>query len=368
MRVLALEPYYTGSHRAFFDNWSAVSEHEWTILGLPGYKWKWRMRHAPVTLAEETASRIRNRERWDVVFCSDMLNLAEWRGLVRRELADLPSVVYFHENQLTYPDPSSEKRDYHFAMTNLTTALAADQVWFNSGFHRNSFLSAIRTFLGRMPDYKLPDTVDKIESKSSVQYPCINPVAPPAAREPGPLRILWAARWEHDKNPEDFFETLFQLQAAGIPFEVSVIGEQFGSTPGVFEPARNRLGRHVRRWGYQESRKAYESALAEADVIVSTAVHEFFGISVVEAVSCGVYPLLPNRLAYPEIFTGDQWGRCFYDGTVPALVQRLTALADELDDTSGLPGRKQRVQEISGQFAWKEHVGRLDTLLRELRD
>ena len=42
-------------------------------------------------------------ERWDCLFCSDMLNLAELKGLAPRILGSLPSVLYFHENQLTYP-------------------------------------------------------------------------------------------------------------------------------------------------------------------------------------------------------------------------------------------------------------------------
>ena len=47
--------------------------------------------------------------------------------------------------------------------------------------------------------------------------------------------------------------------------------------------------------------KKYLKILSEADIIVSTAIHEFFGISVVEAIAAGAYPLLPKRLAYPEV-------------------------------------------------------------------
>ena len=57
MKVLALEPYYGGSHKAFLDGWRAHSRHEWTILGLPAYKWKWRMRHAALTFAEQVRER-----------------------------------------------------------------------------------------------------------------------------------------------------------------------------------------------------------------------------------------------------------------------------------------------------------------------
>ena len=56
MRILALEPYYGGSHRAFLDGWVAHSRHEWTVLELPAYKWKWRMRHAAITLADRVAA------------------------------------------------------------------------------------------------------------------------------------------------------------------------------------------------------------------------------------------------------------------------------------------------------------------------
>jgi len=49
-------------------------------------------------------------------------------------------------------------------------------------------------------------------------------LSPTAALPPAPLKILWNARWEHDKNPEQFFEVLFSLDEAGLPFRLAVLG------------------------------------------------------------------------------------------------------------------------------------------------
>ncbi|MGL4651339.1 MAG: glycosyltransferase, partial [Caldilineaceae bacterium] len=50
-----------------------------------------------------------------------------------------------------------------------------------------------------------------------------------------------------------------------------------------------------------ESRAEYEVLLSQAALVVSTADHEFFGISLLEAVLAGAFPLLPKRLSYPEL-------------------------------------------------------------------
>ena len=81
MRILALEPYCGGSHRAFLDGWAARSRHAWCVLGLAAFKWKWRMRHSAVTFADDVAQRVRSGEQWDCVWCSDMLDLASFKGL-----------------------------------------------------------------------------------------------------------------------------------------------------------------------------------------------------------------------------------------------------------------------------------------------
>ena len=168
MKALALEPYYGGSHRAFLDDWSAHSRHDWTILGLPPFKWKWRMRHSAYTLAEQVRERIDAGEHWDALFCSDMLDLAAFYGLAPAGLRQIPSVAYFHENQLTYPVQHESERDYHFGYTNMTTALAATRVWFNSAFNRDSFLDALPAFLADVEDSDPEDPTDAEEPSHAV--------------------------------------------------------------------------------------------------------------------------------------------------------------------------------------------------------
>lgn len=365
MRVLALEPYYGGSHQAFLEGWTAHSRHAWTLLSLPAYKWKWRMRHAAVTFAQQVGDLARAGTSWDLLFCSDMLSLAEFLGLGPPSVRQLPSVAYFHENQLTYPVRHETERDYHFALTNMTTALAATGVWFNSAYHRDAFLAALPAFLKRMPDFQPFDAVGAIRRKSSIQPQGVHAFPPRRPRQPGALRILWAARWEHDKNPGDFFAALRIIQERGVAFHLSVVGERFRETPPVFDEAHERFRDQIDRWGYQETRRDYEAALADADVIVSTAHHEFFGISVVEAVAAGAYPLVPQRLAYPEILA-DVAGAandCLYAGGPEVLATRLIALADRVERGELWQGDATRGLRGVARFGWETLAPRLDDAL-----
>ncbi|HPC97131.1 MAG TPA: DUF3524 domain-containing protein [Sedimentisphaerales bacterium] len=369
MRILALEPYYGGSHRAFLDGWSALSRHAWTVLTLPAYKWKWRMRHAAVTFAEEVRAHRPHRLSWDLLFCSDMLNLAEFRGLAQRDIADLPALMYFHENQLTYPVQIEKERDYQFAMTNMTSALAADAVWFNSAFHRDEFLGALNAFLVRMPDHRPTGAVELIRNKACIQPPGVTRMPRRGPRQAGPLRILWAARWEHDKNPEDFFRALDILRRRGVAFRLSVIGEQFRETPEVFTRAHHDFAERIDRWGYQNSRAEYETALLEADVYVSTARHEFFGLCAVEATLAGAFPLLPSRLAYPEIFglgQNEDTDRFFYDGSPEALAERLADLAVLVTQGRSLADRTEGLRERLRRFEWPDLVPVLDEAIEKV--
>jgi glycosyltransferase involved in cell wall biosynthesis len=297
-----------------------------------------------------------------------MLNLAEFTALIPIEIASLPKVIYFHENQLTYPVRVEDERDYQFAMTNLTSALAADAVWFNSQFHTDSFLEALVRFLKSMPDYQPIREVERIRDKSSVYPPGIEDFPPRPSRKPGPMRILWAARWEHDKNPEDFFAALEILKKNNIKFEVSVIGQSFRDRPEIFDKAKIQFSNNIIRWGYQESRDEYVNSLLEADVIVSTANHEFYGLSVLEAVAIGVYPLVPSRLSYPEILGLDgmeDTEKFFYDGTVGDLAHKLSNLAAQIQTDKLWPASINPLQ-LTERFKWRNIVNLYDEAFKEI--
>ena len=361
MRVLGLEPYYGGSHQRFIDGWIRRSEHAWDLHTLPARKWKWRMRHSAVTFAAEVETALDAGESWDAVWCSDMVNLAEFRALVPPAVGNLPAVVYFHENQLTYPVRFPKERDYQFGMTNITSALAAREVWFNSAFHRDDFLAAIPAFLKAMPDHRPLEVVERIRGRSRVVHPPVDSIPPrDGERTPGPLRIVWAARWEFDKAPEVLFAALDQLARDGVEFRVSVLGEQFEEAPEIFAEARERLGERVAAWGYLSSREDYVAALHEADVFVSTAIHEFFGLAAVEAMAAGARPLLPRALAYPEVVELEQHparAALFYDGSAAELAARLAELARQPGASTG------EVPELRGRmegFFWPTAAPRLD--------
>ncbi len=361
MNILALEPYYGGSHKQFLDALAGHSRHDWSLTTLPAYKWKWRMRHSALTLAEETNSINSIGEKIDLIFCSDMLNLAEYKGLLSPELFDIPTVLYFHENQLTYPMRYEKERDLYFGMVNYISALAADTVMFNSHFHMTSFYEALQEFLKKMPDYQDLEKVETAKDKSAVFYPGIENEALQAKERNKIPTILWSARWEHDKNPEMFFEMLYQLQNDGIEFKLNIIGQSFENSPTVFAEAKEKLSDRINRYGFLQNKDDYLHSLRESDILISTANHEFYGISILEAVKEGVCPLLPNRLSYPELFDyAANRDNYFYENSPDSLLAATKRLLEKYNDTSKWNKTISNLKSVSEQFLWKNLIDQYD--------
>ena len=364
MNILALEPYYGGSHRAFLDGWIERSRHNWTLLTHTPNKWKWRMRHSAVTLSKQVKLAMEDGESWDAIFCSDMLNLAEFLGLCP-QLANLPTVVYFHENQLTYPVEYAREWDYHFSITNMTSALAASQAWFNSEYNRDSFLSELEIFLKRMPDNQPLDAIGTIRKKSTIVHPCISLPSPNThhsllSTHHSP-HILWAARWEQDKNPQAFFDAVNALADKGIDFKLSVIGGgNSRNTLPIFDENKEKHKDRIVHWGWMETREDYLAVLQECDIAVSTAIHEFFGISMAEAAAAGAYPLVPDALAYPELLDRDNNPDFFYDNSAPHLIARLEELCTSTAEGKLWNDNPDRGIKTVTRFAWEKNVPAMD--------
>ncbi|HIJ91071.1 MAG: DUF3524 domain-containing protein [Desulfobulbaceae bacterium] len=307
MNILVLEPYYGGSHKAFLSGLTHHLPYAFELLTLSAHSWKWRMRLAAPHFARVLAADPCYADKtYDRIFCSSLVDVAALRGLLPPHLRSLPVLTYFHENQFAYPMQVSEARDVHFGLTNLTTALASDRLAFNSQYNLDSFLAGCRDLLAKMPDMSLSGYEEAIRAKVTILHPgldfsTIDTLSTDRQTGSSPV-LVWNHRWEHDKNPELFFRTLYGLAEQGVPFSLIVLGESFKNRPAIFAQAAETLAERIIHFGYAEDRREYCRLLCQGDIAVSTANHEFYGIAVLEAVRAGCRPLVPDRLSYRELF------------------------------------------------------------------
>ena len=337
MRILLISPYHGGSHQAWAEGYQQHSTHDVTLLTLPARFWKWRMHGGAVTLAREWLAG-ETQPQPDLLLATDLLDLTTFLALTRTRTAGVPAVLYMHENQLTYPlpdDPSKGpmrrqlgERDRHYAFINVASMLAADRVTFNSRYHLETFFEALPPFLRHYPEYNELQSVELLRGRSNVLAVGINLARlnpPPAPTSSKPPLILWNQRLEFDKNPEQFMAILMQLATENIPFRVALCGERFGRAADEWEEGVEMLGERVIHNGYANEDE-YRRLLWEADITFSTAAHEYFGISILEAIYARTFPLLPARLSYPEIIPARFHADCLYRGRADLLARLRRAL------------------------------------------
>jgi len=378
VNVLLVEPYYTGSHAAWADGYAAHSRHRVTVLGLPGRFWKWRMHGGAVTLARQF---MEMSAAPDLLLATDMLDLTTFLALTRARTHHIPTALYFHENQLSYPWSPGDRdvrqgRDVHYGFINYASALAADALFFNSAYHRDGFFDELPRLLKHFPDYNELDSVEALRAKSQVlplgldlrrfdAYQLHLHLRRSAAQvqvsaiSRRPL-LLWNHRWEYDKNPEEFFRALFILAERGLDFGLVILGESFRRQPSEFLEAQRRLGERVRHAGYVPDFADYARWLWQADLLPVTSRHDFFGSSVVEAVYCGCFPLLPRRLSYPELIPAEYHDLCFYRD-FDDLVARLTSAVEH-----GSPLQPAALQNAVARFDWRDMAPLYDERLEAL--
>jgi glycosyltransferase involved in cell wall biosynthesis len=328
LRILAVEPWLGGSHARFLETWRARSAHRVEVLGLPARHWRWRMEGGALTLAERAADA---GPPPDVLLVSDYLDLPRFRGFLPAPWRPVPALVYFHENQLTFPDADGGlgiDGDSALGFSNILSLIAAEGAAFNSRFHLEEFGAAARALVSRLPRPRPAAALEAALARARVIPPGIEfdaiPLGPgPAAGDP--LRVAWCHRWEHDKAPTDFLRAILVARERGATIELVLLGQRYDQAPGEVTALVARLTSQVRHLGYAEDRDSYARLLGTCDLVVSTARHEFYGISLLEAVAAGCAPLAPRRLAYPETLTGGLAAGLYDDQE--ALVAALLAAA-----------------------------------------
>lgn len=376
MDILALEPYYGGSHQAFLDGLVTHSVHDWETVTMADRFWKWRMQGGAVTLGRKALQLADEGYEPDLIFATDMVNLPAFLAMTREAFSNVPVVLYFHENQLTYPLPEDGERDYTYGYINYLSCLAADRVVFNSRFHREAFTEALPELLRLFPDYTHLDTIQDIKEKSQVLHLGIDFEVMDEERPERTERnwltghgspvILWNQRWEYDKNPEQFFRVMNRLDDAGGSFQLILAGEHFEEQPYEFEEAWQRYGSRILHYGYAEDRREYSRLLHRADLVVSTALHEFFGVAIMEAIYCGAHPLLPDRLTYPELIPDNLHRPLLH---APILYDDEDELYEVLHDLvvgDQRPLPQDTLRSIPESLDWNDQIEAYDALFEEV--
>ncbi len=304
-----------------------LGEHEWTVLTLPARHFRWRIRGNPVSwwLSESEAL----SQSYDLVLATSMVDCATVKGLFPH-LSQCRWVAYFHENQLAYPVSGEQHGSVDPAMVNLYSAMACDRVMFNSDYNRQSFLDGLDQLVKRLPDQVNSRVVDFILAKSVVipvplaedllTYTNSNEAGRSVNRN-DPLTVVWNHRVEYDKGLEELYAIVTELVKRTQEFRLVLLGRRFRQQPEIFDRLCNDYRRFIVKNGFAESRQEYLDWLQQSDVALSTAIHEFQGLSVMEAVALGCRPVVPDRLSYPELFPGT----CRYSSVASAADMILSA-------------------------------------------
>ena len=354
--VLILEPWYQGSHRSWVDGWRSHSNHALNVVSGSDSGWRRSLVTAPPRFAQAINEA---PQPIDALVASTPIDLATVLGLIDRSTYRPPTLLYMHESQIGSPPGPKGGNPYRAMINDLNSILSADKVAVATHFHAD----LLRREMPRFADELLNGSGDKV--RRALENIHVLPVGialsdlHPVGLN-GPNRILWNHRWSHDKNPGEFVHAMALLAAEGHEFELYALGEVERAGEKAFRRLKEQLSDRVLLSGTQSS-ETYRQALCRSDLVVSTAHHEFFGVSVAEAIAAGARPVLPDRLAYPELVPSAYSSEFLYHESLEtALSSILSSSRDELHR------HRHETREHIANFGWEKVAPKYDSLLNEL--
>ena len=132
--------------------------------------------------------------------------------------------------------------------------------------------------------------------------------------------------------------------------------------PPAFQSAARSLEDVLLHQGFFRRVEDYLRALAGADIVLSTSRHEFFGVSVVEAIYMGCLPLLPRALSYPEIIPQHLHPHFLYDpaGDLSATLETFLRAPPS--------SYREELQAAMARYDWSRLAGQLDERLAAVHE
>lgn len=384
-RILFIEPFYGGSHRQVADALRRLSSWEIVLATMPPRFWRWRRRLSAFEIVKQMKEEQLFPFDFDLLVVSDYVDIGDLKALLlgSPERTGAPGVLppiawYCHETQSTYPLPKGRTVEADVVAGDMRNALHADAIAFNSAFHRDAFFEVYRRHASLLRRWEPGWSVDSVAHKCRVIHPGIECPEewdsgrggalpdPGAGGQPsgiGPV-ILWNHRWEYDKNFGEFFRAATALANRDVPFRLAILGENPQAKPQTYLRARRELADRLVAFGYASDKKTYHRWLATSDIVVSTAIQENFGIAVLEAMSRGCIPVLPRRLAYPEILPQRFHDSYLYDGA-RELEHKLEGLIEALSGTAGPAPDRQEIAAAASLFCWHRRIEEFDRWFEE---
>jgi glycosyltransferase involved in cell wall biosynthesis len=311
-RVLLISGYDAASHQYWRQTLSReLPDYEWSQIALADRYYAWRIRGNGFVIAEKYATKL--AQEYDCLILTSMVDFNSLRGFCP-QLANIPSIVYCHENQFVYPQNGQSQEQANRLNAQLSAIYSmqiADRVIFNSDYNKMTFFKGAKALFKKLPDGVSVSNIERIEQKSKVlpvpidvvnnnlDMALVKSCTNNRKQLQSPVSIVWNHRWEFDKQPEVFFDALRLLSQQGIDFRLNLLGQSFRKIPACFHVAEREFADKIDYWGFQ-SRSIYQQVLNQADIVVSTAIHDFQGLSMLEAILSGCIPVAPNRVVYPE--------------------------------------------------------------------
>jgi hypothetical protein len=346
--ILALEPYYGGERRAMLETIVRHSRHRWTVLRLPPRRIERRLAAAAQWFAEQLSRH--GVGKVDVLFTSEAINLPDLLRLMP-ELGTRARVVYFHDHQLPQ---EGQRVASPLHLVNLSTAGAANEIWFNSLFHLRTFLRRASALVDAHPELAARNPLPELTGKAQVMPPPVDFARdgdlladnfPP--REPRTVLV-------HTRESE--IETLNAglgvLERRGERITVLAIGDA------------DRLDIQRPRVTVPENDEAAVTrALYQAGVYLSCRARPLADVLAVRALNAGCWPVFPKAGVYAELLPRSMHALCLYD---PGELDRLATLVQNSWFTEPPAGYEAEVARIVSRFNALEACHAIDQRLEQL--
>jgi len=308
--ILALEPFFGGVRKSTMELWQQHSRHSWHLHKLPPRRLDRRLAASAQWFAEQLSRH--PKSRYDIVFTSDAMNLADLVRLVP-SLAGVPSVLYVYRDALA----GTEAADDGMRHACLASANTASEIWFPSLHLMKSLLSDAGTLADAHPETGGRAPLKRLVAKSQLVYPPIDAKAP--GRDPG----VDAARKQRgvclDNRlpcPDMYLPFLQLVSERKEPISLEILGDPLPSLPAGI--SATVLTPHHETDLFR--------AFQAAEIFITAQAPSLFDPAPLQAMAAGCIPLMPRVGFFQEYLPPALHKWCLFDATPEDLQSKVMDL------------------------------------------